>query len=188
MGGCNSGIWYRWNRKSTVEECEYLDITSICKEKGFSSCASNLASSQLRLQAKYEYDGRYYDYPISLDYTRPNYGGKRWWFRCPDCNKRVRKLYRRHDLFKCRPCCNLAYRSQQEAKPFRLLSQAQKIHRALGGDGCIGWREPPKPKGMHWKTYERKLAEMNHYHNAALGSMCMRLGIDSYSEEVLLKA
>jgi hypothetical protein len=35
---------------------------------------------------------------ISLDTTSCPNGGQRSWFRCPDCSRRVLKLY-------CPPCC-----------------------------------------------------------------------------------
>ena len=39
------------------------------------------------------------------------------------------------------------------------MRKARKLHRQIGGDGMAigpGWN-PPKPKGMRWKTYYRKL-------------------------------
>jgi hypothetical protein len=39
------------------------------------------------------------------------------------------------------------------------MRKARKLHRALGGDGeALGQDAPDKPKGMHWRTYERKVA------------------------------
>ncbi len=43
--------------------------------------------------------------------TRPNFGGRRWWLRCPGCGARRRTLYLRQERrnFACRSCLRLAY-------------------------------------------------------------------------------
>ncbi|SRR5579885_53039 len=53
---------------------------------------------------------------ITLQATRPNYGGARWWFTCPICQRRAGAVYldRERQRFSCRRCAGLAYRSQQE--------------------------------------------------------------------------
>ena len=39
------------------------------------------------------------------------------------------------------------------------MRKARKLHRALGGDGQgLDGEAPDKPKGMHWQTYERRVA------------------------------
>jgi hypothetical protein len=63
------------------------------------------------------------DYPITLQTTRPNYGGRRHWFTCPltvngwPCRRRVGKLYLPPGgkYFGCRHCYNLTYKSCQES-------------------------------------------------------------------------
>jgi hypothetical protein len=60
--------------------------------------------------------------PIQLEKTRPNFGGVRWWCRCPllvsdvPCNRRVVKLYLSpsSSYFGCRSCHRLTYTSAQE--------------------------------------------------------------------------
>jgi len=48
------------------------------------------------------------------------------------------------------------------------MRKARKLHRALGGDGQdVDGDTPEKPKGMHWRTYERKLARWDEAVNAA---------------------
>jgi hypothetical protein len=54
----------------------------------------------------------------------------------------------------CRICCALAYRSELELKGYRGQMMAQKIQARLGGDRS-GFEFPDKPRGMHWRTYER---------------------------------
>lgn len=50
---------------------------------------------------------------ITITHTVPNYGGKRHWFICPGCKRRVGVLYiiEHGDIFKCRDCYNLIYQS-----------------------------------------------------------------------------
>jgi hypothetical protein len=66
------------------------------------------------------------DLPITLDYTEPYFGGKRWWFRCPlvvggiRCWQRVGKLYLppRGKYYGCRRCYNLTYQSSNDSHQF----------------------------------------------------------------------
>ncbi len=56
--------------------------------------------------------------------------------------------------FACRHCYRLAYSSEREAAHFRAMRRAQKIYTRLSGDpNCLDM--PDKPKGMHWRTFER---------------------------------
>ncbi len=78
------------------------------------------------------------DMRVQLQTTRPQFGGTRWWFRCPlavnntPCLRRVGKLYvppgRLH--YGCRHCYDLTYTSCQESHKYdRLFGQ---IARELG--------------------------------------------------------
>lgn len=96
------------------------------------------------------------EYPVSVEWTRCNYGGERAWFRCPalGCGRRVAILYG-GSIFACRRCHNLAYDSQSETRHGRMLLKAQAIREKLGGTPCVADEFPQKPKGMHWRTYWR---------------------------------
>lgn len=99
---------------------------------------------------------------ISLDWTRCNYGGLRPWFICPHCHRRVGKLYGAGKYFLCRHCYNLAYESQREPPRDRGLTKAQNIRNKLGGSMNMFEPFPPKPKGMHWKTYSHLYMKYQH--------------------------
>jgi hypothetical protein len=58
-------------------------------------------------------------------------------------------------LFACRECYRLVYASQQAVPRDRNLAQARKIRERLGGDANVLNPLPPKPFGMHWRTYDR---------------------------------
>ncbi len=103
---------------------------------------------------------------VKLDKTPCNYGGQRSWFRCPGCDRRVAALYGeklanstsvKNRRFKCRSCHNLVYPSQRETWSERMHRKAEKISRRMGG------RWGDKPKGMHWRTYNRLADEAKHF-------------------------
>jgi hypothetical protein len=57
---------------------------------------------------------------IPLVTTQMHLGGKRWWFLCPDCRRRVGRLhlpYGKSEFF-CRRCYVLTYMSCQESHKF----------------------------------------------------------------------
>lgn len=70
--------------------------------------------------------------PVRIETTISNFGGLRYWGACPDCGRRVRKLYvppggRR---FSCRTCLDLTYESAQKAP------RLDGLHRLTGR--CLG--------------------------------------------------
>jgi hypothetical protein len=86
------------------------------------------------------------------------------WFSCSwtwgdepsGSGRRVAKLYAAGELFACRRCYGLAYESQQEPIHQRGLGKAQKIRMQMGGSQNMFEPFPDKPKGMHWRTYDRR--------------------------------
>jgi hypothetical protein len=91
---------------------------------------------------------------IPIVETATNFGGHRQWFQCPSCRYRCRILYG-GALFRCRRCHRLKYDTQYEPSFARAATRALKIRERLGGVGGLDDLFPPKPKGMHWRTYER---------------------------------
>lgn len=57
---------------------------------------------------------------LNLYSTPMNFGGVRWWFECPACERRCTKLHSPFisSQFKCRKCLDLTYHSCQEAGTF----------------------------------------------------------------------
>lgn len=97
---------------------------------------------------------------IHLSYTVPKFGGKRWWMHCPVNGARVGKLYvpPGGDIFASRKAWRVGYQSQRIAKRDSMFERLFRLQRKLGGE--IGWGQPiSRPKGMHWRTYERYLKE-----------------------------
>lgn len=106
---------------------------------------------------------------ICFDYTPCHFGGHRYWFICPQCSRRIAILYGNGRLFLCRHCHQLPYESQLIDDLSRLIDQKHKLgQRTFAfyeyGDG---WG---KPKGTHWKTFNRQQQKYNR-----LESTCDRL-------------
>jgi hypothetical protein len=94
---------------------------------------------------------------VRFDHTHVHFGGQRQWLICPRCQRRCRILYG-GGRFYCRKCYRLNYQSQAEDSAQRAITRAQATRKRLGGFEGIDDPFPLKPKGMHWKTYN-KLAE-----------------------------
>lgn len=104
---------------------------------------------------------------LPLTWSACNYGSQRPWFVCRGCGQRVVKLYQhwsttRYDDWRCRRCLELTYASCQKSNSedafwHRREQAIAKFRRAIGDPN---WHPVPdpfaiKPKGMHWKPYER---------------------------------
>lgn len=65
---------------------------------------------------------------VQLTYSLGSQGGKRPWFVCPTCRRRVGMLYHANGLpFRCRRCCKLAYPSQYESRDQSYGRQARIV-------------------------------------------------------------
>ena len=160
-------------RKQRIDEYLYIDIRKINK--------ANLLNTDKKFMAVWSYMGvkkasmvmwfdgenlnfRYMDKDIvsgkvKLDYTECNYGGIRYWFKCPVCNKRFTKLiFNSYDsIYLCRNCfgikglsyttCHLSksdYHSRINIK-LNYLMDKLKIENDYGIEN--------KPDLMSWKTF-----------------------------------
>lgn len=95
---------------------------------------------------------------IRLVWTRPTYGGRRWWMICPYSGRRVAKLHLPPggDRFASRLAWRLPYRSQRSAHRDRPFDRLFRLQRKLGSPE--GWEAGlMRPKGMWRRTYERHL-------------------------------
>jgi hypothetical protein len=84
-----------------------------------------------------------------------HFGGQRPFFVCR-CERRVLQLFRPgNNSWRCRHCYNLTYATRQVGLRFRLILKGQKVRERLGGDLGVANPFPDKPRGMHWRRYER---------------------------------
>ncbi len=174
MGGWGSGR--RWTGKDATTDFRSWDIRKTeregwlepgryfiskwyVREEVQSSIEGWSESDHIVVAYRHQYNGEPWEslkYPIALERTRCHFGGTRAWFLCPghECGRRVAILYSGR-LFLCRHCRQLSYNSQQESPLFRALSRVQDASIRLGGMGVAADGVPPRPKGMHIKTYQR---------------------------------
>ena len=93
---------------------------------------------------------------VRLTFTRPNYGGKRWWMICPYQHIRAAKLYKpgSGDRFASRQAWRLGYQIQRVAHEDRSREALFSLQAKLGcARGIDNW--PRRPKGMWRRTWER---------------------------------
>jgi hypothetical protein len=136
----------RWNKKLTVDDALSLDINKLVQdglivhthamgllrwtntrtreERASMGFVLEPRGEGLIFRIRYTITKREdykedFDYPIKLQTTRPQYGGRRWWFTCHlvvngrYCGRRVGKLYLPPGAkyFGCRHCYDLTYQS-----------------------------------------------------------------------------
>ncbi len=198
MGGMGSGRRWHYGANDTTNDYRALDVRR-WQQDGLLTpgCAFGwqwsrdgevVASIQVRVETgrvilSYRHrsgdrDWKDENYPVWLDWTPCNLGGQRPWFRCParGCGRRVAILYS-GGIFACRHCYRLAYLSQRETWDDRAARRAGRIRKKLGWKPGIlngkGW----KPKGMHWRTFDRLTAEHDAFVEQSLAGMVLRLGI-----------
>jgi hypothetical protein len=95
---------------------------------------------------------------VRLEYTTPNYGGRRWWMICPYRHNRCGKLYLPNwgDRFAGWRAWRLGYKIQRVAHRDRVFEQLFRLQKKLGCDQ--GWEAGlVRQKGMHHKTFERHM-------------------------------
>jgi hypothetical protein len=182
MGGHGSGSWYRWSTKLAAEDCRAIDVTE-WHRKGLrpdawltmrwfrgeqetgsigaylvgADGAERVSAAVLIYTAGSGPEAEDIRESVPLDWTPCRFGGARPWFLCPGlgCGRRVGKLYCHGRYFVCRHCLDLTYESRREPAHTRALHRAQAIRERLGGSMSMLEPFPEKPKGMHWRTYER---------------------------------
>jgi hypothetical protein len=195
MGGWGSGSWQCG--KDTTSDYRALDVRRLQRDRlltpGYSvgwnwtRSGETVASIHVRAETNriilnYRHkcgsnDWWPMDYSVYLDWTDCNLGGRRAWLLCParGCGRRVALLYiGGSGIFACRHCYNLAYASQRESCEDRSARRADRIRDRLGWEPGILNGEGDKPKGMHWRTFERLHAEHNEFVNASLAGMMQR--------------
>ena len=172
---------YAGGGKTTVESCRCIDVLDwhgrgclrsprrfswAWTQDGKRVASINVETEGHRVTLKYRshsYGEGWTDleqrFPVV--WTSCRFGGDRPWFVCSVfangayCGRQVAKLYQAGRLFACRHCSRLACASQQESGHLRGLWKAQNIRMRLGGSANMLDDFPEKPKGMHWRTYER---------------------------------
>jgi hypothetical protein len=156
MGGYGSG--FQGIKADTVEDCVVLSIAELFQKKAlvsgslrecewawtygnaFRPHAAIHLDADLRdevhatIRLRYFADGEPIDSWIFLTVTKPHFGGRRWWFKCPSTGRRAAKLFlppgeRR---FASREAHGLSYRSCQKSGSIDRF--CRRLARQLGRD------------------------------------------------------
>lgn len=203
MGGLGSGNWYRWSTRPVVEDGLTLDLCRLIRHRnvvpgswvsgsltwrlvdtrevtasiGYEANLVHPDDAWMRLH--YRRNDEPEDYRVRLTTTQPNFGGLRWWFVCPAKRINTAKLYLPNggDWFASRQAYRLAYRSQNHSKWDRQAERAHELRRRIGGPVGFDQPFPDKPKGMHWKTYNRICEEIESLEYQSMSGAFKRFGL-----------
>ena len=127
------GKWERTEKRRTVDEYLRLDVGQVARTlpldrtvkvawpwnftDGTQQTIDIITLPALGLHLAYNHGDQAVDpYIVKIVYTLPHLGGKRPWFLCPHCGRRVRMLYGGR-YFLCRECHGLTYESRQRTRP-----------------------------------------------------------------------
>lgn len=202
MGGYSSG---RHGGKRTTNDMHVLDIRKIaragllkpgcsfswqwtCNGEKIASISMRADTDRVTLDYRTrDRGGEWQDmhYPVYLAWSDCNYSGQRAWWRCPAvvCGRRVAVLYG-GKVYACRHCHKLAYQTQREQPHDRAGSRADTIRKRLGWEAGILNGNGGKPKGMHWRTFERLQAMHDAHVNQALAGIAAKFGIMRVGRDV----
>ena len=198
MGGIGSGRNWHWGAKDTTDDYRSIDVRRwkrdgllapyqsfgwqwLLQGEVAASILVHTKPGQVILTYRHRSGGEDWkgeSYPVYLDWTACHLGGKRPWFLCParGCGRRVAILYG-SGIFACRHCHQLVYPSQRDTLDERAARKADRIRDKLGWEPGIlngnGW----KPKGMHWKTFERLTAQHDAFVQVSLAEMAARFNL-----------
>ena len=196
MGGPGSG---RFSGRGTTDGSQPLDIRRIYRAgllapgrlfswqwsiggKPYSNIRARVEGDRVvliyRSRRRGDTDWQDVEQPVRVDHTPCNYGGTRPWWRCPSCNRRVAVIYSPGERYACRHCYRLGYETQRSNFYDRGLLKAQRIRIKLGGTANMTIPFPWKPKGMHWRTYERMRAR------AGVGEQRSLLGLQKWLQSM----
>jgi hypothetical protein len=152
----------RGNGRRTVEQTRSVDIRDLRKAGYVGQAAGNWLDERNKLFCAGIQPTHWNDAAITLDgqtlvvaWVRWHFSGSRPFFVC-ECGREVLQLFApRGHSWRCRHCYGLSYAMRQVGLRYRLILKAQKVRERLGGDLGVANPFPAKPKGMHWRRYDR---------------------------------
>ncbi len=187
MGGYGSGRQYHYSTRSYTDDYLDLDIRTLnqrgwldkttCQNLSWKRNGKEIGSVQflvwtggqfpnkkpnITLRYKSRTNGgdwQELNYEIELETTKCNFGGERYWFKCPECNKRACVLYG-GTIFKCRSCHGLVHKSRNESTLDQAIRAFHKKKDQLAPNAhlsfydSIEWLE--NPKWMRYKTFKKE--------------------------------
>jgi hypothetical protein len=191
MGGIGSGRQFHYSTRSYTDDYLDLDIRTL-NQRGWldKTTYQNLTwkrnnqeigsvkflvwtrvqfpneKPSIRLKYKSRTNGgdwQELNYEVELETTKCNFGGERYWFKCPECNQRACVLYG-GTIFKCRSCHGLVHKSRNESSLDQAIRAFHKKKDLLDPNMCLSFYDSAewldKPKWMRYKTYYLKKTEL----------------------------
>lgn len=195
MGGSNSG---RRGGKRVTGDMHALDVRDLSRagrltpgqsfgwswsRRGSEVASINIQTGEDQVTLRYRNRSKGGDwqdmrYAVQLAWTACHYGGQRAWWLCPGvgCGRRVAVLYG-GKVYACRHCQRLAYPSQRETPGDRAIRRVNALRKQLGWVPGLVHGDGDKPKGMHWRTYDR--VRMSYYAHSyqAFAGMAEEMGL-----------
>jgi hypothetical protein len=160
MGGLNSGP--HKSARLHEHQAKRFDVLEL---QGRAKAERWEEGAQYTLAFATPHTGRIISSSVVLTFTEEPFGGRRIWWDCPTCPRRVRYLYggRRHISqpysIGCSKCMQIARASNYEGPMRRWRRQIAKIEARLGGDP----RKIEPPKGNARRTFDRLAQRHAHY-------------------------
>ena len=193
MGGRGSGRQSSYCGKPETSDSMPLDIRKITRkgllwpgnsfswqwlvnDRQVAGISIGIETTSLRLSYRMKSTGEVVEQRVQMQTSPCHLGGHRHWFTCPRCSKRVAVLYAPGRYFVCRQCGGLGYATQKEGAGDRASTRADKIRTRLGWPTGILNGDGGKPKGMHWKTYQRLKADHDALVQVSLCDISRKLG------------
>lgn len=156
MGGIGSGRKFGKRTTNQVNSVKVKDLGAPDRLHDF-------------VRFRYTLDGKSVEHTAQLMQTACNYGGVRYWFQCGNCRRRVGVLYFSSGQCACGKCFRLAYASERDTWQNQQFRKADNLRDRLGWQPGIAHPDGAKPKGMHWKTFNRMKTEHDFYVQRILG-------------------
>ena len=198
MGGAGSGTWHRGNTRTTLDDVTQLDIRWLQRqgyvphgardglawsEEAPTTRAGGITMVDGRLVLNYPYwvwggvAWKPVQQEIAMAWMSCHYGCQRPWFVCPQCARRLAVLYLQGTRFACRHCVKLPYGSHYETAEDRRYRKVRKIRKRFGASGNLLESLWPwdKPKGMHWRIWERLRVQEAAVHAAITAGLAVGL-------------
>lgn len=156
-------------RKSHLSHYPKLSISNYHADL-FSKIAHHTPAQSVILA--YQYQGKEYRYAVAVSSTACNYGGYRYWWHCPKCERRVGILYC-EGFYTCRHCIGANYATQLTQPIDKLFKNVADLRNRLGWQAGIAHGQGNRPKGMHQATFNRLTHEHQQLQQQIIGKLRM---------------
>ena len=178
MGGLGSG-GHNHSGKQAVEHCAWLDASALRRQGATQAgwigriCWPGTETHDNTVDIHGGHDAIRLSYAwrrgegdwvpmreaIDLAWVLRQWGGEEVYFRCPQCDRRSKRLYFRGHAFRCRPCHRLVHASSREQTADRATRKMRKLRRRMGSPEGLE-QVILRPKGMHKTTFDRMVGKI----------------------------